>query len=150
MGSPSRCSTPVHSRWRLESSLHSSSSVSFVSSVVAFSRAHRLVPYCGVVGPSGGEMSRVHIRRSLAACVGLIVLSGFLPACSAPQPAPAPPAPQTPALWGDMKAVVSVKELMHDMIDPASDYVFNAVSIVDTKGHSVEVGPKTDDDWDKI
>ena len=95
-------------------------------------------------------MSGVHVRRSLAVCVGLLVVGGFLPACSSPQPAPAPPAPKADALWGDMKAVVSVKELMHDMIDPASDYVFNAVSIVDTKGHSAEVGPKTDDDWDKI
>ena len=55
-----------------------------------------------------------------------------------------------PELWGDMKPVVSVKELMRDMIDPASDFVFDAVgTIIDRKTH-VERSPKTDEDWDRI
>ena len=33
-----------------------------------------------------------------------------------------------PKLWGDLKPIVSVKELMRDFIDPASDYVFDSVS----------------------
>ncbi len=49
-----------------------------------------------------------------------------------------------------MKAVVSVKELMRDMLDPASDYIFDAVSVVDSKGRTVEKMPKTDEDWEKI
>jgi hypothetical protein len=49
-----------------------------------------------------------------------------------------------------MKAVVSVKELMHDMIDPASDYIFDAVKIETTKSGTVERMPKTDEDWEKI
>ena len=34
------------------------------------------------------------------------------------------------ALWGDMKPIVSVKELMQDMIHPASDFIFDSVSTV--------------------
>jgi hypothetical protein len=53
-------------------------------------------------------------------------------------------------LWGDMKPVVSVKELMRDFIDPASDYVFDSVGTVITKTGVVEKFPRTDDDWDKV
>jgi hypothetical protein len=45
---------------------------------------------------------------------------------------------------------VSVKELMRDMIDPASDYVFDAVGGVDAKKGSVETFPRTDADWDRV
>jgi hypothetical protein len=82
--------------------------------------------------------------------VGTVLFAlGVLPiACSSSKPLPAP----TPALalWGDMKPVVSVKELMRDMIDPASDFVFDSVGIVTTKNKRVETAPKTDADWDKI
>jgi hypothetical protein len=53
-------------------------------------------------------------------------------------------------LWGDLKPVVSVKELMRDMIDPASDYVFDSVAIVSSKKGMTETQPKTDADWEKI
>ena len=46
--------------------------------------------------------------------------------------------------------MVSVKELMRDMIDPASDYIFDAVGIVNSKRGDVETKPKTDADWEKI
>ena len=97
-------------------------------------------------------MSGGYARKSLVIFARLCVLGAVTSACSSPQPAPAsaPPASLAAAMWGEMKPVVSVKELMRDMIDPASDYIFNAVSITDSKGHSVEVGPKTDEDWDKI
>jgi cytochrome c556 len=58
----------------------------------------------------------------------------------------APPV-QAPALWGDVKPVVSVKELMRDLIDPI---VFEAVSVVVTKGGEQEKVPKTDEDWQRI
>ncbi|HEX7137485.1 MAG TPA: hypothetical protein VF219_06550 [Vicinamibacterales bacterium] len=53
-------------------------------------------------------------------------------------------------LWGDLKPVVSVKELMRDMIDPASDFVFDSVGTIITKKGRVEKVPKTDADWDRI
>jgi hypothetical protein len=85
---------------------------------------------------------------TLAVLAGVSVLS---PACSSPKPAPAAAAPQPAPLWGDLKPVVSVKELMQYMIDPASDYIFDSVStVIDPKGHVIEKGPKTDADWEKL
>ena len=49
-----------------------------------------------------------------------------------------------------MKPVVSVKELMRDMIDPASDFVFDAIGTVVTKKGRVEIQPKSDEDWERI
>jgi len=46
--------------------------------------------------------------------------------------------------------VVSVKELMRDMLDPAADNIFDAVKVVMTKNGVVETVPKTDQDWEKI
>jgi hypothetical protein len=66
-------------------------------------------------------------------------------------PAAATAAPAVPAaLWGDMKPVVSVKELMKYMIDPIADNIFNAVGSTLTKKGLVETEPKTDEDWEKI
>ncbi len=39
---------------------------------------------------------------------------------------------------------------MRDMLDPAADYVFDAVKIVYTRKGAVETTPKTEKDWDKI
>jgi len=58
--------------------------------------------------------------------------------------------PATPALWGDMKPVVSVKELMRDMIDPIADNIFDSVAIIVDKHGAKEYLPKTDEDWEKI
>ena len=91
-----------------------------------------------------GEM-RLFVVCYTAVCVGVIAI-----ACSSPKPAPAPASPPVLKLWGDLKPVVSVKELMRDMIDPASDYVFDSVAIVSSKRGMVETQPKTDADWEKI
>jgi hypothetical protein len=58
------------------------------------------------------------------------------------------PGPQK--LWGDLKPIVSVKELMRDMIDPASDFIFDAVKVEIGKTGTVETVPKTEKDWEKI
>jgi cytochrome c556 len=88
-------------------------------------------------------------RRSFAVCVGLSSLALLFAACSQAKPA-VPPVTTTQALWGDMKPVVSVKELMRYMIDPASDNIFDAVKIVQTKTGTVEKLPKTEEDWEKL
>lgn len=49
-----------------------------------------------------------------------------------------------------MKPVVSVKELMRDMLDPLADNIFNAVGTVVTEKGIVDTEPKTDEDWAKI
>ncbi|HJZ75602.1 MAG TPA: hypothetical protein VKE51_27900 [Vicinamibacterales bacterium] len=88
-----------------------------------------------------------------------MLASAVVSACSSSKPgpaenrapqAPAPTAPGAAALWGDLKPVVSVKELMRDMLDPASDFIFDAVKIEFTKAGTVEHAPKTDADWDRI
>lgn len=94
-------------------------------------------------------------RRALVCCAGLIVGALGLGCSSQNRPQAASAAASasssaSPALWGDMKPVVSVKELMRDMIDPASDYVFDSVSTVVTKKGVVDSGPKTDEDWEKL
>lgn len=85
----------------------------------------------------------------------LVLVPGLalsLSACSSPKPQapPAPAAASGQALWGEMKSVVSVKELMRGMIDPASDYIFDSVKIVTTKKGTVTIEPKTDEDWEKL
>jgi hypothetical protein len=79
---------------------------------------------------------------------GLFLLLAVTSACSSPKPTP--PAPHASELWGDMKPVVSVKELMRDMLDPIADNIFESVSIVEDKHGVVETRPKTDEDWERI
>jgi hypothetical protein len=49
-----------------------------------------------------------------------------------------------------MKPVVSVKELMHDLIDPLADNIFNSVSMITDKNGTTEKFPKTDEDWETL
>ena len=87
-------------------------------------------------------------HQRLSACVGFLVVGVIAHACSGAKPKPDPrPANE---LWGDMKAVVSVKELMRDMLDPIADNIFDAVSIIDDKNGTVEKVPKTEEDWERI
>ena len=71
----------------------------------------------------------------------LIVLASS--ACSKPAAAPAAAPP-------DLKPVVTIKELMENIIDPIADNVFDAVATdVGLKG-VVETKPTTDEDWAKV
>jgi hypothetical protein len=78
----------------------------------------------------------------------LLCFTALFIGCSSPTAKPA--APPVLQLWGDLKPVVSVKELMRDFIDPASDYVFDAIGTISTKDGDVQTMPKTDADWEKI
>ena len=92
-------------------------------------------------------------RRFVLAVLAFSTLSW---SCTSSAPAkpeqhPKPPAGQADQqLWGDLKPIVSVKELMRDMIDPASDFVFDSVGTVVTRRGRVERVPKTDADWERI
>jgi hypothetical protein len=94
-------------------------------------------------------MLKVRARRRAIAGSGLALAAWLAAACSSPKPAAAA-ASAAPALWGDMTPVVSVKELMRDMIDPIADNIFDAVAIVDTPHGTEQRLPKTDEEWDKI
>lgn len=88
------------------------------------------------------------MRPSVLLSCGLLggLLVGAL-ACS-PAKAPAPPAPE---YWGgDLTSVVSVKELMRDVIDPLSDNIFLAVGTRVSAQGVEEWAPKTDEEWQKV
>ena len=100
-------------------------------------------------------MEIVRVKRALAICAVAVVCSAVMTiGCSrspsAPHAANAAVASADPALWGDVKPVVSVKELMKYMLDPVADNIFNAVGTTLTKQGMVEIVPKTDEDWDRI
>ena len=124
----------------------------------------------GVFGPrigpwfaTGNDVTVLGTPTRFALCAWAFVLVAAMLACSSSEPTSAAPtaAPAaTPSgaltiapgslLWGDMKPVVSVKELMRDMIDPVSDNIFNAVGSIATKDGFLETEPKTDEDWQKV
>jgi hypothetical protein len=93
-------------------------------------------------------MPGVLVRQRLATCSGLLFLGVLTSACSSSKPAAAPA--RAPELWGELKPVVSMKELMRDMIDPLADNIFDAVGTVTTAKGVVETAPKTAEDWEKI
>jgi cytochrome c556 len=103
-----------------------------------------------LTGPHAGEVLGVRraTGRPLAAYGGLFLVGVLTSTCSSSKPSPTPT--HAPELWGDLKPVVSVKELMRDMIDPASDNIFDAVGTVVTKLGVVDIAPKTDADWEKL
>jgi hypothetical protein len=87
-------------------------------------------------------------RGRLVAAALLIYVGIVASRCSSPKPS-TPPAPAAPVRT-EMKAVVSVKELMRFTIDPIADNVFDAVTWDITKKGVVETVPKTDEDWEKV
>jgi hypothetical protein len=96
---------------------------------------------------------RRHRRRSsgggrLIAPAALVFLASVAwSQCAKPAPAAGqPPAP----LLGDMTAVVSVKELMANMIDPLADNIFDAVWWENGPDGMLEHRPRTDEDWEKV
>ena len=94
--------------------------------------------------------------RTLNTFVSLVSIVVATSSCSSSPSSSIPPSGSTPAapapqkLWGDMKPVVSVKELMRDLIDPLSDNIFESVAIIKDKHGTVERKPTTQEDWDRI
>ena len=94
-------------------------------------------------------MNRMTRGGSLVGMAGMLFLGAAASRCSAPTPAaPAPPA--GPALLGDLRPVVSIKELMRDEIDPIADKVFGAVGESVTAQGVTHFAPKNDDDWAQV
>ena len=81
--------------------------------------------------------------------VGSVLLLAVLSsgACSTPTSERQSPSPQ---LLAEMTPVVSVKELMAHMIDPASDNIFEAVWWDGTADGLVAHRPQTDEDWERV
>ena len=99
------------------------------------------------------EIVRVNRAATTYAGAGVciaVMLIGCSGASTASPPAGAAAASPPAALWGDVKPVVSVKELMKYMLDPVADNIFNAVGTTLTSQGMVDIVPKTDEDWDRI
>jgi len=88
-------------------------------------------------------------RLLIAAALVYTVVLTAASCTSSSSSKPAPPA-AAPVGRTEMKAVVSVKELMRYTIDPISDNIFDAVTYESTKKGVKEVFPKTDEDWEKV
>src|SRR5690348_8854687 len=89
--------------------------------------------------------------RRLVAAAGVVCLGALAAQCSAPKPA-TPPSAGVQLIGGDtnMKPIVSVKELMENMIDPIADNIFDAVWTDITKKGITEYRPRNDADWAKV
>src|SRR5262245_51062810 len=87
---------------------------------------------------------------ALAAMVAITASCSSSSSSSTPPSGSAPAAPAPQKLWGDMKPVVSVKELMRDLIDPLADNIFESVAIIKDQHGTVERKPTTQEDWDRI
>src|ERR1043166_1872871 len=84
----------------------------------------------------GETLSRL-IAMALA-CAVMTTGCSAKPEATAPAPAPV------------FTPVLTVKELMENIVDPQSDFVFDAVgSDISPKG-VVDIVPTTDEDWTKI
>jgi hypothetical protein len=90
------------------------------------------------------------IRSLFVAFTGLFSLSIIAATCSSSKRSASASPPEAAQVWGDLKPVVSVKELMRDLLDPLADNIFNSVSTVVSKDGVVEIAPKTDEDWEKV
>ena len=83
--------------------------------------------------------------RGRFAVAGLLFLSAVASQQCTSTAAPAPAAAQP-----DVKPIVSVKELMENIIDPIADNIFDAVGTDASLKGIVETKPTTDEDWAKV
>jgi hypothetical protein len=97
-------------------------------------------------------MSKRRARTFCTAAVGMVLSVIVVTDCSSPDTthAATPPPVAGPDLWGDMKPVVSVKELMRDMLDPLADNIFDSVATVVDKDRTIDRTPTTDEDWERL
>jgi hypothetical protein len=86
------------------------------------------------------------LRFGVASLVVMLAISTSQ--CGA-KPEPAAEA-ATATVASDLKPIFSVKELMENIIDPQSDFIFDAVA-VDIGAHGVvETKPTSDEDWLRV
>jgi hypothetical protein len=86
--------------------------------------------------------------RVVALC-GVLWTSALVLTQCAPQPAAAPGPPKN-AWAADMKASLTIRELMEQFIDPTSDFVFDAVVFDATDKGTSQTAPVSDEDWAKV
>ena len=77
--------------------------------------------------------------RRVLAIAGLMFLGAASQYCASPS-----------ASQPELKPVVSIKELMENIIDPIADNVFDAVATDLTEKGVTEIKPQNDEDWAKV
>jgi hypothetical protein len=89
-------------------------------------------------------------RRHVTIAASIAAFVAIASSCSSSVATPARPPASDTKLWGDLKPVVSVKELMRDMIDPLADNIFDAVGVTLDANGAVERMPQSEEDWERI
>lgn len=90
----------------------------------------------------------VNVSDRVTAVGSLLLLAAL--SCGACSTSTSERQPPSQPLLAEMTPVVSVKELMAHMIDPASDNIFDAVWWDGTANGMVAHRPQTDEDWEKV
>jgi hypothetical protein len=91
-------------------------------------------------------------RGTLIACAGLVFVAALISqqCMSKPAATTAAATPAAPSLDSSLAPTLSVKELMEHIIDPTSDWIFDAAVIDISHKGVVETKPLTDDDWLRV
>ena len=94
---------------------------------------------------------RMNQGRMIAAAALLFVSALVLQQCSSKPAATTTVAtPAAPSLDSSLAPTLSVKELMEHIIDPTSDWIFDAAVIDISRKGITETKPLSDDDWLKV
>ena len=95
-------------------------------------------------------------RFQWLALVALLALLGSViraqqpaakPAAAAPSSTPKPVAPNRASGGAPYELVGSIREIMQSIVDPSSDFLFDAVAVSITAAGTKETAPKTDEEW---
>jgi hypothetical protein len=91
-------------------------------------------------------------RGRLIAWAGLVFVAALASQQCSSKPAATSTAatPAAPSLDSSLAPTLSVKELMEHIIDPTSDWIFDAAVIDITRKGVTETKPLSDDDWLKV
>ena len=91
-------------------------------------------------------------RGQLIAWAGLMFVAALASQQCSSKPAATTSAatPAAPSLDSSLAPTLSVKELMEHIIDPTSDWIFDAAVIDISKKGITETKPLSDDDWLKV
>lgn len=77
---------------------------------------------------------------------GVVLLLGL----SASQCAKPEPTAEAATVASDLKPIFSIKELMENIIDPQSDFIFDAVAVDIGEHGAIETKPTSEEDWQKV
>src|SRR5438876_677251 len=89
-------------------------------------------------------------KAATARLAGVLFATVLVSSVCSKQPQQGQPSPATTPLFGQLTPIVSVKELMENMIDPLSDNIFDAVWWDNTTKGLEEHKPTTDEEWEKV